>query len=531
LLLSQLSIRGRSAAAIDHAADSGRWGVGRSIIGHWGRTIAAATLLSSGLVGPPALAQDIGQEADRTDVRRASVDDTIRASNAAISAMNDPSCPDVSFADILANPDDTALNVCYARAQIQQGNVRGAAATLERVLLIAPDAINVRLLYAIVLFRLDTIDEAEREFLEVGQADLPPEVRAQIDDFLAEIERRRQKVKQTVTVGIGTYLATNRNSAPDSERQLALGVGAPIALEENRPNIDHGLLTILGYDFTYDPGLSNQHEIFGGVDLFADSLAEQSELDIHSLNMDVGVRLRFPGFTVTPRAYLTNMRLEWAKFYQAEGFELRVDHKHKIVGVDWPLLDTYASFSAQDEDYHNTPSFQTLTLRNGPKYNTKIGLGMLVHPEHYVAWRGGAEFKSSAPDSANNADARVFSYKYYDMELSHTWLLGDGRFLLSSLMMGWRDYKAADSLIVGGTGQQRYEQPNRARMTYGMPLTDVLGDDWMPSGVNVNDTLQDFFNGSTLALSAEMFYQRSNITNFQYSSRRVQALLTRKLDF
>lgn len=491
----------------------------------------AAVLLSACMATSAAMAQDVSQETDRTEVRRATVDDTVRASNAAISAMNDPSCPDVTFADILANPDDTALNVCYARSQIQDGNVRGAAATLERVLLIAPDAINVRLLYAIVLFRLDTVDEAEREFLEVADGDIPPEVRAQIDDFLSEIERRRKKVKQTATISFGMYTATNRNSAPDSETQLAVGIGVPIALEENRPNMDIGYLTIFGYDFAYDPGLQNQHEIFGGVDLFADTLAERHDLDVHALNMDVGVRLRFPGFTITPRAFLSNMRLEWAKFYQSEGFELRIDHKHKIVGADLPLLDTWASFSAQDEDYHNTPSFQTLTLRNGPKYNTKIGFGMLVHPEHYVAFKGGAEFKSSAPDNANNADARVFSYKYYDAELSHTWLLGDGRFLLSSLMMGWRDYKAADSLIVGATGQQRFEQPNRVSMTYGLPLVDVAGDSWIPAGVNVNDALQEFFNGSTLALSGEMFYQRSNITNFQYSSRRVQALLTRKLDF
>lgn len=495
------------------------------------KPVAIVALLSVCVASASATAQDVSQETDRTDVRRASVDDTIRAGNAAISAMNDPSCPDVTFADILANPDDTALNVCYARAQIQNGNVRGAAATLERVLLIAPDARNVRLLYAIVLFRLDTVDEAEREFLEVAEGELPPEVRAQVDGFLDEIQRRRQSVKQTATVGFGIYSASNRNAAPDSEQQLAAGVGTPIALEENRPNVDTGFLTTLGYGFTYDPGLQNQHEIFGGIDLFADTLAERHDLDVHALNMDVGVRLRFPGFTVTPRAFLSNMRLEWAKFYQSEGFELRIDHKHKIVGADLPLLDTWASFSAQDEDYHNTPSFQTLTLRNGPKYNTKIGFGMLVHPEHYVSWRGGAEFKSSAPDNANNADARIFSYKYYDMNLSHTWLLGDGRFLLSSLMMGWRDYKASDSLIVGGTGQQRFEQPNRVRMVYGIPLVQVVGDDWMPPGVNVNDTLQDFFDGSTLALSGEMFYQRSNITNFQYSSRRVTALLTRKLDF
>lgn len=494
--------------------------------------LAASVVLAAG--GASAQTQAPEQESERAFDRAGSIESQLRASEIAVTTLSNPNCPVVSYADILAAPDDIELNVCYALQKIDSGDVRGASATLERILLIAPQALNVRYLYAIVLYRLDSNDEAEREFRTVLEGDLSPAVREQVEDYLDAIDRRRKTVKQTATVGIGAYYATNRNSAPDSERQLAAGVGTPIALEDNRPNQDIGYLTILGYDFSYDPGFQNQHEFFGGIDLFADTLSEQNELDVQAMDLDLGMRLRFPGYTITPRVFLRNMRLEWAKFYQSEGAELRIDHKHKIKGAnaeDWPLLDTWASVSAQDEDYHNTPNYPTLTLRSGPKYNVAGGVGMRVVPEHYIAFKTGAEFKSASPDGTNNAGARVFSYKYYNAELSHTWLLGDGQFLLSSVMMGWRDYKEADALVVGANGKVRYEQPNRARLTYGVPLTEVIGDDWLQRTVNSNDTIQDFFNGSTLALTGEYFYQRSNITNYQYSSRRVQVLLTRKLDF
>ena len=45
----------------------------------------------------------------------------------------------VSYQDVLADPDNLELNLRFARTQVAQGNVRGAAATLERILLIDPD--------------------------------------------------------------------------------------------------------------------------------------------------------------------------------------------------------------------------------------------------------------------------------------------------------------------------------------------------------------------------------------------------------
>jgi Flp pilus assembly protein TadD len=70
---------------------------------------------------------------------------------------------EVTYEDVLANPDNIDLNFAYAQVQIARGDLKNAAATLERILLIEQDLPRVRLLYAIVLFRLDNLDEAERE--------------------------------------------------------------------------------------------------------------------------------------------------------------------------------------------------------------------------------------------------------------------------------------------------------------------------------------------------------------------------------
>ena len=80
----------------------------------------------------------------------------------AASGLLAPGADKISYADVLKDPDNVDLNFRYAKAQLERGDVRGAAGTLERILLVTPDLPSVRMVYAIVLFRLDSMDEAER---------------------------------------------------------------------------------------------------------------------------------------------------------------------------------------------------------------------------------------------------------------------------------------------------------------------------------------------------------------------------------
>ena len=81
----------------------------------------------------------------------------------------------VTYEDVLKDPNNIALNVRYAQDQIARGEVLGAAATLERILLMNPKLPDVRLLYAVVLYRLDSLDEAQRELDTLRNVTLPPE--------------------------------------------------------------------------------------------------------------------------------------------------------------------------------------------------------------------------------------------------------------------------------------------------------------------------------------------------------------------
>ncbi|MEO0959231.1 MAG: hypothetical protein AAFY66_12340, partial [Pseudomonadota bacterium] len=105
----------------------------------------------------------------------------------------------IPFGAILQDPDNLDLTVAYARQEIDAGNLPGASAALERLLILYPAENTVRLLYAVTLFRLDQVAEAEREFAAVDPGQLSGED-LRVFEELTERTRRRLR---TLTGNLG----------------------------------------------------------------------------------------------------------------------------------------------------------------------------------------------------------------------------------------------------------------------------------------------------------------------------------------
>ncbi len=75
---------------------------------------------------------------------------------------------DADFDALVAETQDPAAAIAAARQQTEAGDMTGAAATLDRVLLNNPNAIDARLLYAATLCRLG---DAQGARIEIGKLD------------------------------------------------------------------------------------------------------------------------------------------------------------------------------------------------------------------------------------------------------------------------------------------------------------------------------------------------------------------------
>jgi len=433
-------------------------------------------------------------------------------------------CPAVTFADVMTAPDDLRLNSCYAVQQIQTGDLTGAAATLERLLLLRPALGDIRLLYAIVLYRLENYDEARREFEAVRALDLTPADEARIARYLDRIAQQTQRTVQTLSISLGGHYDTNRNAAPRGEQSLAGGAVFDLSQESARANDDTAVMGVVSYAVDHDLGLPREHKAIASVTLLQDDQTEQDNLDLQAAVVQGGFAFDLPdGFTVTPTLGYSAMSLSRQKFYSSVSGAVRVD-KQARTGERAAPVDLWLVVERTRESFRNISENATLIEQDGAVWTGEIGVARWVTPNHRLELSGEMRSKDAA--------VRAQSSRALSVELAHTWLLGEGAFLQSTASWAMRQYRAPDADVVGTAApQRRREQPGRVRVTYGAPaglLMDRLGFEVKGPA---SQAVRAFADGVTMTASLEYLKQQSNIRNYEYENVQGRVLFTRLYEF
>ena len=123
-------------------------------------------------------------------------------------------------------PDDVDLNIAYAKAQADSGHLLSAAAALERVLMLKPNAASVRLLYAVVLYRLDDLQGANAQLAMVDGAQLPALERKELDKYRRVVDSGRKDTKVHGQLAAGIAYNSDALGALVTEFDFT-GKGAP----------------------------------------------------------------------------------------------------------------------------------------------------------------------------------------------------------------------------------------------------------------------------------------------------------------
>jgi tetratricopeptide (TPR) repeat protein len=217
----------------------------------------------------------------------------------------------VDYSDVLANPDDPDINFRYARRMIEEGQLNRAAASLERILILAPDADQIRLLYGIVLFRLGNTEEAERELEATASDNLSESDARAREQTLAAIRRTRRDVQGSFGVTAGLHVDTNRNAFPtDGQFQVDIpGAGETTFEADGEENTDVGEYLMLDGRATFDTGLQR----LPGVTVEAAGLIDnqEQEHDLDLLSGLAGASATYFGDTVdvTPKVAFRQIAL------------------------------------------------------------------------------------------------------------------------------------------------------------------------------------------------------------------------------
>lgn len=447
-------------------------------------------LLLASLAAWPAAAQNPEEETSRSAQEELQKRKAAAETAAEASARRPLEGAEVTYEQVLADPDNVELNFRWAKKQVEKGDVKGASATLERILMVRPDLAPVRLTYAVALYRLDNMPEAHRELNRVKEQ-ASGAVLAEAQDYLKRVEARERLTHLTGTLGYGFQYDDNRNAGPSSGQSLFNGTAVNLTSGKATSNTSQLFLAQAGIRRDLQNPL--WQAAFADLTYYRAQQTTLDTLNLQAYSFDAGLEMKMGRWTVSPTALFDHIRLHEQTYLRTRGARLRADRRvNNRVAV-------YGYVQGVFHDYIVTRDIPTATDRTGNE-TTLVG---------------GAQFTMTATQRLTTEvgytqqDARRIwdAYNRNAFSVTHAWLVGHGRFVLTGLTYDRDHYQGPDTVIAP---QERADDIGRFDWTFGQPM-GFLGKAFEPL---------------LFTFTYEYLQANSNILNYAYSNNKVNGMLT-----
>ncbi len=453
----------------------------------------------------PALAQGDPQE-PAEDVRSETLEQVSRVTRAQSLTERAAGLPDIGYSDVLASPDDPTLNLRYVKDLIAKGNVQLAAATTERILLQYPEADDVRLLYAILLYRMDVLDEASVQ-LDILEMHKPAgHIQAEVARYRDLIKQRLNPLKRSAAISLGMHYDSNRNAFPDNKTFLVRDF--PFLLPSGEVD-DWGRIAIGSAQVAKDTGNQKLQQVFGDMAILYDDQVEVDALDVNALLLNAGFLYKTVYGDLLPRVHASWIELDNKKFSRDYAVSLRGQRpvfQSKIKG--------FAEVTTGWRRYNNTASLPFTSERDGHYQRVEIGGDRQIDATTGI--RMAVAYNNVAADLSYNG------YDGYEVSANLTKVLPRGTFLLASIIVEKQFYDGNDPFISVNTRKNLDLDVN---LTYGVPVGTIVGL------VSENEAGPAPLREIVLNLTAAYHDSNSNLPNYQYDNYRGQFMFSRNWDF
>ncbi len=449
------------------------------------------TLLLLLLAALPAAAQTNVDRESQDRARRGELEKKAAEAAAQAAAADGD---EIDFSAILKAPGDLDLNERFAREQIGRGDLRGAASTLERILILAPGRDRTRLLYAAVLYRLDALVDAERELRVIIGRLAPAEVITEANTYLALVLGAKRKSHFDARLSLGYGYDDNRNAASDTDR--ALFFGAPVLLNPNSRRRDDTNVSFSGsLGASREFGGAKPQKVFAGFGYYRGEQTLIDALDLQAYSAHAGLGLRLLGLDITPVAGFDHVLLSQATYLRDTWQSLRVSKRLRVP------VTVYVEGRRDDQQFLNTRLIPNGEDRKGLQYDLTLGASWVVTPRD----RWGV-FVGHRRKYAKNV---VQAYRRESVGVDYTRLLGRGVFATVSAAGQFDRYDRPDVTI---STDGRSDDTVITNLLVGAPLSLL----WRP------------LKGFTGTLGWERYSQHSNLLTYLYSNNRLSALISYK---
>jgi tetratricopeptide (TPR) repeat protein len=413
-----------------------------------------------------------------------------------------PASGDVTYDQVLENPDDIMLSYRFALKQIEDGDLLGASATLDRLTLLAPQEPNIRALRAIVLYRLGNLREAKDEFEDLLKLDIDPQLRSNIERYADAIDRQSQDTRVNLLLSMGYQFDSNRAGGNKVNRVRT--VVGDFDLNNAAPTSDdHSIQALARLSVEHDLPGQNRHMLFGNVTLYDGDQIELDDFDTQTVGAQAGIRLEIGELFVTPNINYNHLWL---------GEESYVDIIQPQVRYDWRINDPinlFGVFGGADYDYHATDDYLEASIQDGLDIAATVGADWYIGADHKLTF--------AYTHRRFNAEVDFESFDGDRLNLDHVWLLGHGIFLVTNLSAEWDRYDALDPLFVG---DDREDVIYRGRLTLGVPVATMIGAEQT-----------GFLEGLLMTTYGEYYRQDSNSDLYEFENVRGGIAVSKRFQF
>lgn len=372
------------------------------------------------------------------------------------------------FQAMLDRPADLDVAFEYAALSSQAGDLEGAIATLERMLIYAPGLPRLQLELGVLYYRLGAYETARQYFQATRTAErVPPEVNARVSQYLAAIDRQGKVSDFSGTYGTGLRYQSNANAGPANS--IVILNGLPYVLD-GQTTAGEDVNAFANGAVRYRRDLDEQGvALEAGVSGYAAGYDKRDTLNTAAAEFFIGPTFDLARFGLDDRSL--------SVFLVSSGVLLEGDRYLGSIGAsttfNWQMSavdNLSAQLGYRYEDYANTKSRQTAERQSGNRFDAQLSYSRYISEK----------FSMNAKMLASRKDARdgYLSSTEIGGVLGGAWRYtapwGDGPswILAMDLGLAQRDYDDPDAMINAAEAQEDTELTVNVRHI--LPFTETF---------------------------------------------------------
>lgn len=370
---------------------------------------------------------------------------------------------DTAFQAMYQDPADLDKATSYIELAIAIGDLEGAVAALERMLIFEPDLPQVRMDLGFLYIQLGSPGMAQAYLSDVLlETDLPDDTRSLVESTLKDISKQFAAHKFSGTVVATARYQTNANAGPDNTAIVLFGKPALLAKEfTEQADSDGSLALQLGYEYDFQVLPERTFNI--DLNTLVGQQAEQSQLDARFVELQAGPRLHFDqeeAQDLEVRPYLSGNQYV-TDDETVTGIGGGLDLTYRAGEMNWVLQSSYLA-----------QSYQSQTALDG--YTAWVTLGPQI--------RLGAQALASLTGVIRQVGAKVAYEDNLEYGAGITlqyafnapfWLSALPWSVSATLSPTWKSYKAANPII--DPDHIRRDQSTHGMLLLNVPISANIG--------------------------------------------------------